>query len=185
MATFTAQVLVGQSHTYDGGIINLHHTLYLSENSVARWLLCSVDPYGAHTTEQARGWIPHPDSILEDGLLLLGLHVWRNEKLLAMAKEVFLQPVEEVDCINNHTISTENLKKLHEECREILVRAKMVLTLFEGSSLFRELGILQQYQMELEVCSPCFNRYWNPWSSNMEIRGVLEKNKGYSPSDES
>ncbi len=33
MAPFTAQILVGHAHPYDGGINGITHTLYLSENS--------------------------------------------------------------------------------------------------------------------------------------------------------
>ena len=38
MATLIAQILIGSSHPYDGGI-NPTHCLFLSENSKPAWVL--------------------------------------------------------------------------------------------------------------------------------------------------
>lgn len=53
MATIMAHTLLGQTHPYDGGVTNVTHQLWLTENSVARgistlMLITQIKCMGTH-----------------------------------------------------------------------------------------------------------------------------------------
>ncbi|WP_121661857.1 hypothetical protein [Metabacillus litoralis] len=74
MGTFTAQLLVGQAHPYEGGICGITHTLQLSENGRPAWVLVSTnDEKDTKITKIT--WIPTLEHMLEDALLMIGLYV--------------------------------------------------------------------------------------------------------------
>ncbi|OMD93531.1 hypothetical protein [Paenibacillus odorifer] len=177
MATFTAQILIGLNHTYDGGLINLHHSLYLSENSVARWILCSTDPYMKSPLTAPIGWIPYEETMLEDGILLIGLHVLQDKTLIRMAEEYFLQPYKEVTFLHEGTISREHLHELHKYSRHLFTEEKLILTVFENSTLFKQLKVLQNYSLQVEVCTPIFSRRLDPWTRQILTTGDVSENR--------
>lgn len=159
----TAQILIGQSHPYEGGLVRVEHTLSLYENGVARWTLCRDG-----STKRQISWIPYPDTILEDGLLLLGLWVWKDERLMSAAREFFKKPLSEVEVLNDKVISEADRLELHRQCRDVLTNQKLVITVLQGSSIERQLSVLGEYRFEIEVCQPTFRRTWNVWTQSME-----------------
>jgi len=169
MGAITSMIHVGRSHPYEGGLINLEYVLSLSENGVARWSLASP----ATPDASPIGWIPDPDTMLEDGLLLLGLYVWKDEELLAQARRSFLVPLEEVGTLHERTIRTEDRLALHRRCRSALHGRKLAITVLGGSSLLRQLEVLERYSFETEVCVPKFARSWNVWTGSMDRAGEL------------
>src|SRR5690554_6680116 len=90
MGTFTAQILIGKNHPYDGGIHSITHTLFLSENSRPTWVLKNE---GAKKKDSII-WITTVENMLEDGLLMLGVYVLKDEKLLKMKEKYFLNKSE-------------------------------------------------------------------------------------------
>jgi hypothetical protein len=113
MSTFTAQILVGQKHAYDSGIINISHSLFLSENSRPAWILSPTDIFKHQEEPQSRiTWIPTIENMLEDALVMIGLYVLKDEKLLSMAKNHFTNPRK--DFIELYTdINQEDLQELY------------------------------------------------------------------------
>ncbi len=92
MASRTAQILIGRPDPYHDGIYPTH-VMYLAENSRPVWLLEPVgrglagatsdqpddEEVPLWTTEPVV-WVPsRPEHILEDGLLLLAVHVLRDQ----------------------------------------------------------------------------------------------------------
>jgi hypothetical protein len=175
MGAFTTQILAGHSHTYDGGLINIHHSMYLSENSVARWLLTPFSSNGepGESPVERLSWIPSPDTILEDGLLLLGLQVWKDEVLLKKAEEVFARPWYEVEMLGPQVIAQEDRLALHQLCRERLTGGKLVFTVMAGSSIMSQLDVLKSYLIEMEVCVSVYSKSCSPWTQQMEAYGSL------------
>jgi hypothetical protein len=50
---------------------------------------------------------------------------------------------------------------------------KLVITCFTGTALDIKLETIKEYSMDLEVCSPSYNRYYNPWINDTVIQGEL------------
>src|SRR5688500_16226564 len=100
MSSMTAQLGVGHPDTYHGGIAPTH-IVWLSENSRPAWILQSVwrgftsDPDDAFDeadgptwTDERTVWVPSgPESILEDGLLLIATHVVNDPDVLGLAQD--------------------------------------------------------------------------------------------------
>jgi hypothetical protein len=168
MGTITAQILLGQNHPYEGGLLQVESTLYLTENGVARWTL-----YSAGDKKPVAGWIPTPETMLEDGLLLLGLHVWKDLLLLEHASQVFTSPLGMIDMLSEDTISNEDRWKLHRRCESILNGRNLVFTVLEGSSISKQLGIINKYTFEAEVCKTMYGRNWSVWTKSMDQWGSL------------
>lgn len=172
MGAITAQILIGQSHPYEGGLVNLEGALLLTENGVARW---SLNPWGRAEHFSCHSWIPDPGTMLEDGLLLLGLHVWKDEMLLQFADKAFQKPLNQIEMLTENVISDQDRYRLHERCRSILQGRKLVITVLEGSSIKRQLDVLFQYPFEVEVCVPTYNRTWNVWTQTMVSARTLDE----------
>ena len=81
MASFTAQILIGNGGGYDNEGIIPDSTLFLSENSRPAWVL---KYRGRKIT-----WIPTLDNMLEDGLLMLAIFVLKDPELVELAQEYF------------------------------------------------------------------------------------------------
>ncbi|MDQ8733984.1 hypothetical protein [Paenibacillus sp. LHD-38] len=144
MATITAQMLLGQTHPYDGGVTNVTHHVWLTENSVARWTLMRIDD----PTSVIR-WIPHPETMLEDGLLMVGLFVFSDSELTSEAQSV-LGPLLEVQVMPS---DIEIREKLYAINRKQMPDLKVALTIFEGSSLYSQYNVFDHYMgWDVEVC---------------------------------
>ena len=90
MATFTCQILIGKKHSYDSGIINISHTLYLSENSRPALILSPTEEFTANKQVQQKiTWIPTLENMLEDALVMIGLYVLKDQQLINWRISIF------------------------------------------------------------------------------------------------
>lgn len=192
MASKTAQIAVGQAGRYHGGIYPTH-TLWLSENSRPAWIL---EPTGwdlgggtlapeaeesdAWTTEPVC-WVPGgPEHILEDGLLLIAVHVLRAEPVLEFVRER-LPALEEIRVpfkdkpVELDAMPKNLLAKLRRRCAQLDLHYKLVVTVLEGSSIRGQLPVLDRYPMEVEVCTVSYSRVGRGFagSGKPEPRGSL------------
>lgn len=174
MATFTAQILIGSAHPNHGGI-NPTHQLYLSENSHPAWLL--VPAIAANRVpsmpSETLTWIPTHENILEDALLMIALHVVRDpgvseaaERLLRTKTPSFATLREDID--------KQDLQHLHEKSRAVETGVKLVITVMEGSTVMGQLKVLEQYRMEVEVCTTLYSRSYSRWQERIMTRGALD-----------
>ncbi len=159
MSTVTAQILVGQKHYYSGGIIPSHR-LYLFENSRASWLLIaediSKDP--AASNKNKIKWVPTVEKMLEDALLMVAMYVERDEALIKMAGSYF-RSKDSNGLELYQDIKPHDLNKLYEKCRSIIFNNKIIVSVFEGSTIRKQIPILKQYSLDMEVCiSNCIER---------------------------
>lgn len=141
MGTFTAQILVGQGHPYHGGIL-VSRQLFLSENERPAWLL-----YGTGAVSRPiAAWVPTIEDMLEDGLLLLGVHVLRCTQLKAGLR----QDPARLEC---YGLDPAQRLSLHALCRNADWRdLKIVVSVLEGSSVLAQLEVLREYPVAREVC---------------------------------
>jgi hypothetical protein len=172
MGTLTAQILVGRSHPNHGGI-NPTHYLFLSENSRPVWTLVEENIYRDRSTYTRRVLISTVENMLEDGLLQVGLHVVKDPELVLRAQR-FPSLLNESNAEMYRDVDPESREQLYELCRRIESRYKIVLSVFEGSTIMKQLPVLRKYSMDVEVCTPQFIREYSSWTDTTWVRGNLD-----------
>jgi hypothetical protein len=174
MATFTCQILIGQKHSYDSGIINITHTLYLSENSRPAWILSPTDEFKANKqTQQKITWIPTLENMLEDALVMIGLYVLKDKQLISLTNQYFKDANKDFIELYND-VKADDLQELYKQVRKIESSHKMILSVFQGSSIVNQLPVLKYYQHDIEVCKSIFSKEFSLWSRKFEEIGKLE-----------
>lgn len=175
MATMTAQLLIGSAHPYDGGIYPDYY-MYLSENGVARWTIIKENISSEHVQgEDMRiaQWIPTIEYMLEDALLMIGIYILKDEELVKMAKQIFNGEIPKTAALYEE-VSTQELEKMRERVRQINHPYKMTLSIFQGSTIMKQVKVLEAYPMDVELCLPVYLREYNTWSQKQETKGELE-----------
>jgi len=165
MGTFTAQILVGTPHPNHGGIIPTHY-LFLSENDRPAWILENK------SDSQKVIWIPTVEDMLEDALLMIAIHVCKDSNIINLAKS-FCKKItsERVEVYSD--LKEAHRKQLYQQCRALSNFPKIIVSVFEGSTIRGQLSVLKQYQMEVEVCVPIYSRLFIPWTGKTTIKGSL------------
>ncbi len=158
MATFTALGLVGHAHPNNEGIIPTHR-LYLSENGRPAWILLheSLSRTNPGRTHGKITWIPTLENMLEDGLLMLSIHVLQDPALIELAREYLRTSKPDYVTLYDH-IDPDNLDRLYAQSRALEHRYKLALMVLEGSTIRRQLNVLEHYRMDVEVCTPRYSR---------------------------
>jgi Txe/YoeB family toxin of Txe-Axe toxin-antitoxin module len=170
MGTTTAQMLIGQKHTYDSGIINVSHELRLSENSVPAWSLVKRTYDRQEVMQEDKiVWLPTLERMLEDGLLMVGLYVLKDAELIEMADKYLKKPTDMKGYSIYNDINPEHLELMYQRSRKIDQGHKIVLTVLDSSTVMKQIQVLEKYPMDIEVCVPVFKRELNPWSRQREI----------------
>jgi hypothetical protein len=178
MATYTAQALVGQAHPNHGGITPTQR-LYLSENSRPAWILLSegIPGQGSDRTSEKIIWTPTLDRMMEDALLMIALYVLEDPTARQIAG-ASLNGESKRALDVGAVFDEQTRQKLYARCRAMENRYKLVLTVLEGSSIARQLGVLDAYSMDVEVCTPRYSRSYSRWRDEVIVRGTLDANSG-------
>ena len=173
MAVLTAQMLIGHGHQTHGGVEPTHY-LFLSENGRKAWILV---PENLNTEEQKRRrkiiWIPTDENTLEDGLLMLAIHVIQDKGMISAAKDAFRNP---------DLFSFQLMKQvppparefLYSKCRQIRFHSKIILSIFGGSGLIPQLDCLAEYNVDIDVLSLKYTRKFSHAHNRMLNRGDLD-----------
>ncbi|WP_152555240.1 hypothetical protein [Desulfonatronum thiodismutans] len=66
-------------------------------------------------------------------------------------------------------------RELYEKCRQLATFPKIILSVFTGSTLTGQLGVIEKYDMDIEVCTPAYVRLSSAWSKERIVEGSLEK----------
>ena len=148
MASFTAQILVGSAHPYNGGIIPTHF-LFLSENDRPAWILVPENVDSKGTIEKVT-WIPSVEYILEDALLMIAIHVVKDRGIRQLADTISKNIL--TDWVEFEDVRDQDMEKLYQNCRTIDFGRKVVVTILEGSSIQDAASVLENYKLEAEVC---------------------------------
>lgn len=157
MATFTAQILIGHDHLYDGGIIP-SHALYLSENSRPAWILKNLNLFKEENESEFVRWIPTVDNMLDDAMLLIGVHVIKDEAVIKAANEFC-----KLDNLNDlelyEAFTKEDLQTLYEIVRTTRIEYSIALTLFNESHIINQYKILDYYECRANVFTVTHSNY--------------------------
>lgn len=173
MATLTTQILIGRPHPNDGGIIPSHF-LFLSEGNRPAWVLINQNLEQTEQHESSKiTWIPTLENMLEDALLMIAVHVCKNSELLDKAK--YFNKKIQTDLIEMYTdLKDTQRKELYLECRGITNYPKLIISTFSNSSIEGQLPILEQYKMDVEVCSVNYSRLYSSLRDDTKIEGSLD-----------
>ncbi|MEW6110475.1 MAG: hypothetical protein AB1632_15120 [Nitrospirota bacterium] len=173
MATLTAQILIGSPHPNHDGI-NPTHYLFLSENDRPAWVLVDQNIFQNERSGFTKvTWIPTVENMLEDALLMVVINILKNREIIEMAKGVFGKiESERVELYSNFNES--QLNTLYRKCREISDFPKMIISVFRGSTIEKQLAVLEQYKMDVEVCAPIYSRLYSPWTNENRIEGSFQ-----------
>lgn len=172
MGTITAQIIIGDTHPNHGGIYPTHY-LYLLENHRATWLLTEQSLLVEQkTSDRTISWSATLDGMLEDALLMVSLYIHKDPQMRKMINQDLLrEDNHSFDYYNFYT--KEERTCLYEKNRATDFSGKMIVNVFEGSTLMSHLKILEQYSMELEVAMPVYSRTFSMWSNSTIIKGSL------------
>jgi hypothetical protein len=173
MATLTAQILVGSPHFYHDGI-NPTHYLYLSENNRPAWVLVHQNIFDEKQLSTSKiTWIPTAEDMLEDALLMIAIHVCKDREILEYAKS--FNAKFQKDWLEVYADFKETQRKhLYEKCRAITDFPKVIISVFEGSTLEKQLPVLNQYKMNVEVCRVSYSRLHSSMTNDLRINGSLD-----------
>ena len=162
MATWTAQILVGNSHPNHGGI-TAGYQLFLSENDRPCWECFPIFPPRLGEVLKNEGhtvWIPPgPGSILECGLLMVALHCFDpmarlpvNKELVSSAKSMSKKIMDKF--VDMSILTDKQFKELYDMAKKIKINDsdKLIVTVLAGSSITGQLKELKKHKYDFEVC---------------------------------
>ena len=162
MATWTAQILVGNSHPNHGGI-TAGYQLFLSENDRPCWECFPIFPPRLGEVLKNEGhtvWIPPgPGSILECGLLMVALHCFDpmarqpvNKELVSSAKSMSKKIMDKF--VDMSILTDKQFKELYDMAKKIELNDsdKLIVTVLAGSSITERLKELKKHKYDFEVC---------------------------------
>ena len=172
MATHTAQILIGAPHLNKDGLIPSNY-LFLSENSRPAWILVNENIYQDKKTKKSKLiWIPTVENMLEDGLLMIAVNVSKNKEILEMLKDYSIKTGSER--LELYTeLNDEQRDNLYQVCRGLTEFPKLIISVFRSSSIENQLGVLENYKMDVEVCTPSYSRLYSRWLEETRIEGSL------------
>lgn len=168
MATYSAQFLIGSQHPYGGGIIP-RFRMYFSENDRPAWVLRREEGGRPLTI-----WIPTKDRTIEDAFLIISLYVLREEEILKRFENV-MNKKPPIDLYKE--FDEEELKEFYEKNREVLNKhrgLKVVISVLESSHIEKQLPVVENYEIGLEVCKSIYGTFLNPFTGKRGVRGSLE-----------
>ena len=161
MATWTAQILVGNSHPNHGGI-TAGYQLFLSENDRPCWECFPIFPPRLGEVLKNEGhtvWIPPgPGSILECGLLMVALHCFDpmarlpvNKELVSSAKSMSKKIMDKF--VDMSILTDKQFKELYDMAKKIKINDsdKLIVTVLAGSSITGQLKELKKHKYNVEV----------------------------------
>lgn len=173
MATLTAQVLIGSTHPNHDGI-NPTHYLFLSENNRPAWMLVEQNIAQADQTSFERiTWIPSVENMLEDAILMVAVHIVKDQGVLEMAK-AFSNNIESKRLEVYEELIPSERNMLYLKCQDISEFPKFIISVFRDATIEKQLPILEKYKMDIEVCSPVYSRLYSRWSKKLRIEGSLK-----------
>jgi len=153
MRSYAAYALIGKRDEAGKGVIP-SHLMFYSQQGTPSWTLVQVRKAGAESSPRKDiCWTTTEEHALEDGLLLLGMHVYRAPELLDLPGERLASPdVDTVDPAGQ--FGEQLLAKLRERCRRVSGPEKCILTVYVESPLVNQWRMVDDYAMDVELCLP-------------------------------
>jgi len=166
MSATTAQILIGHSHPNDGGI-SPTHTLYLHEGDKCAWSIHRLNLEDSHC-EKLGYWFCAPSQIMADALLLAAFYAAEQGAYSEHLLNVF--PSAKTFRVGSFELALTDRLELLDMVKKIPM-PKMVVSLFQGSSLKGQTGLLADFPFDCEVCESVSYRIRSQWDSDPNLGG--------------
>ena len=110
--------------------------------------------------------------MLEDAFLMIAIHIQKDREIIELAESFYKNAQSDRLELYEH-FSDSQRTQLYEMCRQLSF-TKVIITVFRNSTILRQLKIIEQYKMDVEVCCPTYSRLFSVWSKETRIEGSLE-----------
>lgn len=110
--------------------------------------------------------------MLEDAFLMIALHVVKDLELVQLARSCSKAATSRRLELSDSFDDVQR-RELYEKCRGLTTFPKIILLVFSGSSRSRQLGVIEKYGMDIEVCTPAYVRLSSPWTKERTIKGSM------------
>jgi hypothetical protein len=119
-------------------------------------------------------WVPTLKHMFEDALLMVAIHALKIPEVVKPAA-TFRRMHEAAFMDLSELEDSQKLKLLHARCRaHFPPRSKLAISLFHDSGFFGHVKVLKTYPMQVELCTPVFDRFWDTFGEGMVEKGTLE-----------
>lgn len=195
MSVITAQVIAGNADLYRNGLEPMNVLWFSEGGSRPGWYLeraSLLDRFEQHDpVEDGVGPVApvtlvpeRPETILEDGLLLLVARGIEDAAVVTRAKHLLPELLEstfvDLDIGEHDPGELAELRDLSADCE---TRCQLTVILFQGCTLYEQLPALERYPFNLEVCTPTYSRQMTPWNPETVRIGSLDAKPPVSPSE--
>lgn len=171
MASITAAILIGSSPTSNDGIVPTH-SLFLSENSRPALILSRLDKDDKRVEDDVI-WIPTIDNLMEDIMLMISINVLKDMDLKDRFIRLRGKESGQVELASLNQDGLQGLYGLNKGCLDSNNNFKIIFSVFDGSTLQRQLAKLKDYSMDIEVCPSSYIRQYQPWQDKIYKKGNL------------
>ncbi len=175
MSVITAQVIAGNADMYRDGLEPLNVLWFTEGGSRPSWYLeraSLLDRFEQSGPEDGGvgpaapvTLVPEqPETILEDGLLLLVARGIADASVVTQAEDLLPELLEStfVDLgLGKH--NPDDLVELRDLSADCETGCQLTVILFQGFTLYEQLPVLERYPFNLEVCTPTYSRQKTPW----------------------
>ena len=110
--------------------------------------------------------------MLEDGLLMVAVHVLKNQEILDMARDYSVNILSKRLELYSDFFE-EQRNNLYQKCRELSEFPKLIISVFRSSSIEGQLVVLEKYKMDVEICTTNYSRLYSGWQNETRIEGSL------------
>ena len=167
MGSYSATMLVGQAHPNHGGIIPTHE-MYLRENDRPSWEMMSH----SSMIDKKNLWLPSVEHMLEDGLLMINALILRNQTI----RSSLTRFCKKLSAVEIYSIPNNEIIKLYEISRNAYAESKIkiVLSVYEQSTLVKQVTVLKDYDIDMELCMPIYTKIHSSWTGKTIIKGKLK-----------
>ena len=166
MSATTAQILLGNSHPNDCGI-SPTYALYLHEGDRCAWSMHEIDLADSRI-KRLGVWAPIPEQIMADAILMAAFHAAGDEGFREKLLSVF--PDANKHRVESFELALTDRLELLDMVKKIPM-PKMVVSIFQGSSLKDQTRLLAEFPFDCEVCESVSYRIRSQWNPESELGG--------------
>lgn len=110
---------------------------------------------------------------------MIAIHVCKDAGLLELIRS-FGTGIESGRVEMYSDTGESERKQLYKRCREIPDFPKVIISIYAGSSIGgSSLSVLEDYTMDVEVCTPIYSRWYSRWGNDTRTMGSVEAMRAF------
>ena len=169
MPDITAQILIEDPEGIRGHYTQFSRILLL-EGSTPVW----ISQRERHPDYSMRRivWTATVENMLDDALVMAAVHVLENEQILASLMGFLKKGYQGLSLYDD--LTQQQREALYAQCKEIFRDQKIIVMVFEDSSVQQCLSTLQDYQMDCQVLMPAYRQRRYFFNQELVVRGSFD-----------